>query len=203
MTDGESILNDDEFFGDINDTSKEDIEQHKKRESLRSAISKGKVLDGKKQWTHKRIEKASDETINKTYAEYKQLELNKTDEKTGNALGKHFNKLYSTGIFQMVKIRDVKKLQQDIENDPIIKSQMANLGFLLVRIFDNFLESVIVAANTANNLDLGNEQGFENEGYDQTKVKKNRSQKNSAKNYLNKEEKKAKKDPYALKLMPD
>ena len=48
MTDGESILNDDEFFGDINDTPKEDIEQHKKRECLRSAISKGKVLDGKK-----------------------------------------------------------------------------------------------------------------------------------------------------------
>ena len=70
-------------------------------------------------------------------------------------------------------------------------------------IFGNFLEPVLVAANTAINLDLGNEQGFENEGYDQTKVKKNRSQKNSAKNYLNKEEKKAKKDPYALKLMPD
>ena len=28
--------------------------------------------------------------------------------------------LYSTRIFQVVKIRDVKKLQQDIENNPII-----------------------------------------------------------------------------------
>ena len=27
----------------------------------------------------------------------------------------------------MIKIRDVKKLRQDIENDPIIKDQMANL----------------------------------------------------------------------------
>ena len=28
--------------------------------------------------------------------------------------------LYFTRIFQVVKIRDVKKLQQDIENNPII-----------------------------------------------------------------------------------
>ena len=28
--------------------------------------------------------------------------------------------LYSTRIFQVVKIRDVKKLQQDTENNPII-----------------------------------------------------------------------------------
>ena len=28
--------------------------------------------------------------------------------------------LYSTRIFQVVKTRDVKKLQQDIENNPII-----------------------------------------------------------------------------------
>ena len=32
MTDVESILNDDEFFGDSVDTPKEGIEQHKKRE---------------------------------------------------------------------------------------------------------------------------------------------------------------------------
>ena len=57
-----------------------------------------------------RIDKTSDETISKTYAEYKQRELNEKSEKTGNALGKHFIKIYSTGISQVVKIRDVKKL---------------------------------------------------------------------------------------------
>ena len=31
----------------------------------------------------------------------------------------------------MVKTRDVKKLKQDIENDPIIRDQMANLGCIL------------------------------------------------------------------------
>ena len=38
----------------------------------------------------------------------------------------------------MVKITDVEKLQHDIENDPIIRDQMANLGFLLVCTFLKF-----------------------------------------------------------------
>ena len=58
-------------------------------------------------WTHERVDKASNEIINKTYAEYKQRELNKKDKKTGKALGKHVINLYSTGISQRVKIRDV------------------------------------------------------------------------------------------------
>ena len=62
-------------------------------------------------WTHERVDKASNEIINKTYAEYKQRELNKKDKKTGRALGKHVINLYSTGISQRVKIRDVHKLQ--------------------------------------------------------------------------------------------
>ena len=55
---------DDDFFGDIVDTPKEGIEQHKKRECLKSVIDKGNGhLLGK--WTHERVDKASDETINK------------------------------------------------------------------------------------------------------------------------------------------
>ena len=79
-------------------------------------------------WTHERVDKASDETINKKYCEYKQREITEKGEKTGNALGKHVINLYSTGISRWLKIRDVKKLKQDIEDDPIIKDQMANLG---------------------------------------------------------------------------
>ena len=67
----ENILNDDDFFGDAIDTPKEGIEQHKKQEELKSAIDKGKAnLLGPK-WTYGRVDKASDEIINKTYAEYK------------------------------------------------------------------------------------------------------------------------------------
>ena len=68
ITDAGDILNDTDFFGDIVDTTKEATEQHKKREELNSIIDKGKL--GHK-WTHKRIDKASDEIINKTYAEHK------------------------------------------------------------------------------------------------------------------------------------
>ena len=82
-------------------------------------------------WIKETVDKASDETINKTYAEHKQRELNEKGEKTGKALGKHAINLYSTRIFRVVKIRDVKKLQQDIESDPIIKDQMTNLSCLL------------------------------------------------------------------------
>ena len=88
------ILNDDEFFGDVVDTPKEGTEQHKKQE-LKSIIDKGKL--GHK-WTHERVDKASDEAINKTFGEYKQHELKKKGEKTGKALGKHVINLYSTGI---------------------------------------------------------------------------------------------------------
>ena len=113
-------------------------------------------------WTQEKVGKASDKTINKTYAEYKQRELNEKDEKTGKTLGKHVINLYSTGISRVVKIRNVKKLEEDIQNDPITKDQMANLGCLLVCTFGNFLAPVLVAAHTVNNLDLGDE----NEGYE-------------------------------------
>ena len=60
------ILNDVDFFGDVVNRPKEGTEQHKKREELKSIIDKGKL--GHK-WTHKRVDKASDEIIKKTYAE--------------------------------------------------------------------------------------------------------------------------------------
>ena len=43
MADVENVLNDDEFFGDTVDTPKEAIEQHRKRECLKSVISKSKA----------------------------------------------------------------------------------------------------------------------------------------------------------------
>ena len=75
------ILNDDEFFGDVVDTPKEGMEQHRKREELKSVIGKGKAhLLGHK-WTEKGVDRASDETIDKTDAVCKQRELNKKGEK--------------------------------------------------------------------------------------------------------------------------
>ena len=146
-------------FGHVVDVPKEATEQHKKREELKSIIDKGRL--GHK-WTHKRVDKASDEIISKTYAEYKQHELNQKGGKTGKTLGKHLINLYSSGIFPWFKIKNVKKLQQDIDNDPIIKDKMANLECLFVCTFGDHLAPVLVAVHTVNNLDHGDE----NEGYE-------------------------------------
>ena len=161
MADVGDILNDDEFFGDNVDTPKEGIEHHKKQECLKSVIDRGKL--GHK-WKHERVDKASDETINKKYAEYRQGVLSEKGEKTGKVLGKHVINLYSVSISQWFGIRDVTKLQEDIDNDSIIKDQMANIGCLFVCTFGNFLPPIHIAAHTTNNVDFGDEP--ENEGYE-------------------------------------
>ena len=109
MADVESILNEDEFFSDTVDTPKEGVEQHRKRKYLNGVIRKGRVK-GKQKGIQERVDKVSNETINKTYGEYKQRELNQKGEKTGRAFGKHVISLCSTGISHVVKIRDEKKL---------------------------------------------------------------------------------------------
>ena len=123
MTNVENILNDDKFLGDIVDTPREGIEQHKKLEYLKDIIDKGKACLLGSKWTHGKVDKASDKTINKIYAEYKQREQNDKGEKTGKALGEHVIDLHSTGISRWLRIKDVRKLRQD----PIIKDQMAGL----------------------------------------------------------------------------
>ena len=80
MADVENILNDDDFFGDTVDTPKEGVEQHRKQECLKIAIGNCKVFLLGRKWKHEKLDKASNETINKTYAEYKQRELNKKGE---------------------------------------------------------------------------------------------------------------------------
>ena len=110
------------------------------------------------------MDKASYEIINKTYAEYKQREITEKDEKTAKALGKHVINLYSVRISRWLKIRDVKKLWQDIENDLVIKDQIVNLGCFLVYALGDYLAPAMVGVHTINNLDRGDEQ--ENEGYE-------------------------------------
>ena len=173
MADVENILNEDDFSGDTADTAKKDIEQHIKRECLKSVISKDKAHLLRSKWTQEKVDKACDESINKTYAEYKQRELNEKGKKTEKTLGKHVINFYSTRISWVVKIRDVKKLQQDIENDPIIKDQMANLGCPLMYAFGNFLAFSFSGCANSNNLDLGHEQGLENDYESDLKKKKN------------------------------
>ena len=166
MNDVGNILNDDDFFGDIVDTSKEGTEQYKKRECLKSVIDGGRVhLLGSK-WTQEKVDKASDKIINKTYAEYKQRELNEKGEKTGRVLCKHVIKSYYNRISQLVNIRDVKKLRQDIEDDPLIKDQMTYLGCFLVYTLGDYLASVLVGFHTIKKLGSGDGHDNENEGHE-------------------------------------
>ena len=72
MADVENILNYDEFFGDIVDTPKEDTDQHRKPECLKNVTGSGKAYLLGHKWTQEKVNKASDETINKTYDAYKQ-----------------------------------------------------------------------------------------------------------------------------------
>ena len=72
--------------------------------------------------------------------------------------------MYSTSIVRWFQIKDVKKVRQDIDNDPIIKDQMANVGCLFVCTFGNYLAPILIAAHTAKSLDLVHEP--ENEGYE-------------------------------------
>ena len=175
MADTGKILNDYNFPRDTVDIAIEGIEQYKKRDYLRSAIIKGKayLLGGK--WTLGNVNKPSDETISKMYTEYMQRDLNEKSEKTGATIGKHVISLFSNGISQLVKIKDAKKLRQDIENDLIIKDQMAGLvclfvcrfGYVWLRLsFCMYLANVLIATHRANNLDFDHEQGLENEGYE-------------------------------------
>ena len=86
-------------------------------------------------------------------------------KQTGRTLGNYVNTLYSTGISQVVKIRDVKNLKQDIKNNPIIKTQVAKLGCLLVCTFGNFLV-ILIAAHTVKKLDLSHDRTMDqHEGY--------------------------------------
>ena len=113
------------------------------------------LLDDKKQWKHEKFDEANHKTINKAYVEYEQHELNANGENSGKALGKPVISMYLTGLSQVVKIRDVQKLQYDFDNDPAITDQMDSLGCLLRCISGNFLALVLVALHKVNIIDVG------------------------------------------------
>ena len=58
---------------------------------------------------------------------------------------------YSKGSHIFFPFNNVERLRQDIEDDIVIKDQMANLGAFLVCTFGSFLAPVLIAAHTFNN----------------------------------------------------
>ena len=148
-----STLTDDEGFDDVVDTPKEGVEQRKKREALKDVIDHGKAhfLPGKKgEWSTENINKKNDEEVDKLYNIYMQRQVQAKGEMTARAMGSHMVNLYSNGVNKVLKIDDIEQLKQDIEQDPIIKDSMADIGILMVTTFGKWLLPILVACHTAN-----------------------------------------------------
>ena len=137
------------------DTPEEGVIQCKKRGVLKDAIKQGKahLLGGnKKLWTVEQLDKAKDEVINKLYVNYTQREIKFKAENTGNAMGKHIVNLYSNGVDKLLKIDDLEQLKKDINDDPIIKDSMADIGALMLVTFGKWLSPMLIACHTANHV---------------------------------------------------
>ena len=138
-----TMMNEIETYLDIPDNPSDS--QRGKREFLIDLINQGKL-----RLPINKIKEASDAEIEKFYNEYQQKELKHKSEKTGKAVGKHIVNLYSQNISRILKIDDVDQLPRDINEDPVIKDSMANIGALMVCTFGKFLTPLLVIAHTAN-----------------------------------------------------
>ena len=140
---------------DVVDTRAEAFEENN-RQKLINIINQGKahLLQGKTPWTIKRISKTPETVINKIYNDYKQREIRQKAVKTGQALGTHVTNLYSNGVSKVLNIDSVENLRKDIENDPIIKDSMADIGALMVGTFGRLLAPLLVACHTVNHVEI-------------------------------------------------
>ena len=145
---------------DVVDTPVEAFEQTNNRQKLIDLINQGKahLLHGKTPWTIKRISKTPGTVINKIYIDYEQREKRQKAVKTGQALGTHVTNLYSNGVSKLLNIDCVEGLRKDIENDPIIKDSMADIGALMVGTFGRLLAPILVACHTANHAVMSKKQ---------------------------------------------
>ena len=84
------------------------------------------------------------------YNIYMQQQTQVKGEMTGKAMGGHLIKLYSNGVSKVLKIDDIEQLCRDIDEDPIIKDSMADIGALMVSTFGKWLSPVLIACHTAN-----------------------------------------------------
>ena len=145
---------------DVVDTPAEVFEQSNNRQKLIDLINQGKahLLHGKTPWTIKRISKTPETVINKIYIDYEQRVIRQKAVKTGQALGIHITKLYSNGVSKVLNLDSVENLRKDIENDPIIKDSMADIGALMVGTFGKLLAPILVACHTANHAVMSKKQ---------------------------------------------
>ena len=140
-------------------------EEVDKRDFLVQVIMQGKAdkLPGKTKWTEKKVQKASDKVVEKLYHGYHQADIKHKAEMTGKAVSSHVVSMYSKGVSRVFKIDSVEQLRKDIDDDPIIKESMADIGALLVGIFGKFLTPLLIGAHTANHVEGFTQGGVEEE----------------------------------------
>ena len=73
--------------------------------------------------------------MEKLHSKYTQKELQHKGEKTGKVMGKHLIKIYSNGVSKVLRIDDMEQLRKDIDEDPIIKDSMTDIGGLMISTF--------------------------------------------------------------------
>ena len=123
------------------------------RETLKDVINHGKThfLPGKKgKWSTAEIDKKTDEEVENLYNIYMQRQAQAKGEMTAKAMGSHIVNLYSNGVIKVLKIDNIEKLRRHIEQDPIIKDSMADIGILMVSTFGKWLSPILVACHTTN-----------------------------------------------------
>ena len=140
---------------DVVDTPKEGVEQSHKRELLKNLLLDGKSTHLLPKWLSlKKLSKLSDIKINEIYDQYLQNEFREKSEKTGRVVASHVINLYSNGACKFLRIDSLEGLKRDINNDPIIRDSMAEIGGLLVYTFGRALAPILVIAHTANHVDF-------------------------------------------------
>ena len=115
------MSNEFENFLDQVDTPKEAVDQSKKREFLRSLIESGQPLLGKTPWTVKRLDEASDKTIDRLYE--------KTQQPTKDLMSR------------VAGVDNVASMMQDINSNFLIKNQASEM-------IGKFMPTVNLTGNT-------------------------------------------------------
>ena len=96
-----------------------------KREQLAVLVSTGKAKEAiGVQLTHDQVKRLSDKEVEK----YNKRQEAYIGSKTTESLIDSFLMLFSKGLGMVVKIDDVEKLQQDIQNDFIINHELSSLA---------------------------------------------------------------------------
>ena len=66
-------------------------------------------------------------------------------------MGSHSHQsVLERGINKLLKIDDIEQMCRDIDEDPIIKDSMADIGVLMVTTFGKWLSPILIACHTAN-----------------------------------------------------